>query len=222
MHILHALIHSFQSCYDKFHDINGNTTHGVAITVREVVNLPNQFVSDIKSLRLKRKYVDKITSAWSSHKLCQENIELNEAVKGNLTKAVNRQSKRLLSDSVNNEEAYQEGQQHPSFKRTILEPINHNSNERIKKPTSQLASKLAAESYKQMIDNFELGDICIVEQCYILLGTKPEHNSLLLSALLNLVNFEAPVSIFIFRLRLLYSSLQFYQLSFLVKARFYF
>lgn len=72
------------------------------------------------------------------------------------------------------------------------EPINHNSNERIKKPTSQLASKLAAESYKQMIDNFELGDICIVEQCYILLGTKPEHNSLLLSALQNLVNFEAP------------------------------
>jgi len=175
-----------------FHDINGNTTHGVAITVREVVNLPNQFVSDIKSLRLKRKYVDKITSAWSSHKLCQENIELNEAVKGTLTKAVTRWSKRLSSDSVINEEAYQEGQQHPSFKKTMLEPINHNSNERIKKPTSQLASKLAAESYKQMIDNFELGDICIVEQCYILLGTKPEHNSLLLSALQNLVNFEAP------------------------------
>ena len=44
-----------------------------------------------------------------------------------------------------------------------------------------------------MTENFELDDACIVEQCYVLLGIKPDQNSLLISALQCLVDFEEPV-----------------------------
>lgn len=41
-----------------------------------------------------------------------------------------------------------------------------------------------------MIENYKLGDVLIVEKCYVLLGTQPDNHSLLFSGLHNLIKHE--------------------------------
>ena len=45
-----------------------------------------------------------------------------------------------------------------------------------------------------MIENNKLGDVLIVEKCYVLLGTQPDNHSLLFSGLHNLIKYEDEVS----------------------------
>jgi len=49
------------------------------------------------------------------------------------------------------------------------------------------ALKQAKESYETMIENEKLGDICVVEKCFIFIGVNPAEQSLLLCALQQLV-----------------------------------
>ena len=175
----------------------------MSITVRELVNLPSQTVQNIKQLRLERKYASKISNSWKSHKVSREKLELNEREKNVLKKSVKKWSRRL-SDSCLDELEKSARLDLDKIRRQADNPVSVNESKILRHgkrsnflPTkpSPRASKLAAESYKVMIKNFEVGDACIVEQCYILLGTKPENSSLLISALQNLVDFEEAVSV---------------------------
>lgn len=52
------------------------------------------------------------------------------------------------------------------------------------------ALKQAKESYETMIENEKLGDVGVVEKCFIFIGVKPAEQSLLLCALQQLVQQE--------------------------------
>lgn len=165
-----------------FHDISGKPNYGVSITVREEMNLPSELFSEIKTLRLQRKVVTKIINTWRKHKLkastCQEILNPNSI-------------KRLVNTSINKWRLNK-----PDTDIKEIESKTDSSNEQNTLKTFQLtqvksrAKKLAAETYKTMTENFDVGDTCIVEQCYILLGIKPENNTLILTALQKLIDFE--------------------------------
>ena len=181
----------------KFHDLTGERTHAVSITVQEIVNLPSQLISDIKLLRFKKRSVDKILIAWRKYKLYQEK-KIFSGSRKKLLKSLSSLSSLSVRRSVvmtNTVESYVEDEE---------------------KKRSTLSLRLAAESHKQMALNNELGDVCIVEQCYILIDTKPESSSLLFSALQNLIIFEELVSILINQL------IFHFEVIFLTFACFYF
>ena len=46
-----------------------------------------------------------------------------------------------------------------------------------------------------MIDSEKLGDVFIVERCYIRIGTKPESHSLLFGSLQQLIDMDRKVSV---------------------------
>jgi serine/threonine protein kinase/CRP-like cAMP-binding protein len=55
---------------------------------------------------------------------------------------------------------------------------------------SERVRRLAISAYQAMIDADKEGDICIVEKCYVLTGTRLQEQSLLFCALQNLINME--------------------------------
>ena len=59
------------------------------------------------------------------------------------------------------------------------------------------SKKLAKESFQAMIENEKLGDVVIIEACYMLVGTKKNVHSLLFRSLQQLIDHEREVS-FIF------------------------
>ena len=63
------------------------------------------------------------------------------------------------------------------------------------KPISHVARRLAAESFKFMNEADSGGDIIIIESCYVMIGTKPQEQSLVLSALQKVVDVEREVRI---------------------------
>lgn len=57
-----------------------------------------------------------------------------------------------------------------------------------KKQISCRALQLASESYKHVVENCDLGNIIIVEQCYLILGTDHKKHSLLIASLQQLID----------------------------------
>ena len=80
--------------------------------------------------------------------------------------------------------------------RSMIDKIANRGTNTVKKEhrMSKSAVKKATESYKTMIENEKLGDVCIVEKCFILIGTNPEEQSLMLFALKQLVELDRRVS----------------------------
>jgi len=52
------------------------------------------------------------------------------------------------------------------------------------------AREKAAESYRSMIDAEQLGFVCLVEKCYVIVGVQEQEQTILLSALQKLVDYE--------------------------------
>ena len=71
------------------------------------------------------------------------------------------------------------------------------STAQLDKKISLRAKRLAAEAYKVMNDYDKGGDICIIEKCYIMIGTQLHEQSLVLSALQKFVDVEREVIFFI-------------------------
>ena len=63
----------------------------------------------------------------------------------------------------------------------------------IPKKFSSRVLKLASESYQVMLDNAIEGDVCIIEECYIIVGIEPSADSLIFSGLQSLVDSERKV-----------------------------
>ena len=64
----------------------------------------------------------------------------------------------------------------------------HSSKE--KKPLSEWATEKGKEAYAAMIKADGLGDVAIVEQCYVMIGGRADDQSILQNALQQLVNYE--------------------------------
>lgn len=62
------------------------------------------------------------------------------------------------------------------------------------KKLTKRSQELASESYQTMLKNYEEGEVCIMEQCYIIFGSEPNRHSLIFSALQSLVDSEREVS----------------------------
>ena len=277
----------------QFQNITGDPTYGVSITVREVVNLSNECVSELKELRRKQKVIDRIVANYRTRKAKEqeEKLEKNSILNSNVVKTIRRNSMMAMRYPRRNPEVMQKcsfntpndndvtHKRHSEALKTLSEsfrvdrtlqgkdwimaldekrphsdldisisekqnqlpemiknqmfeftPIDDlmnggnakkvpqknakdekngrhievknkiNKNERMKAPIMQFllpkskVQKQALESHRTMVENFKISDVCIVEQCYILLGTKPEDSSLLLSALESLIQFEEGVS----------------------------
>ena len=59
-----------------------------------------------------------------------------------------------------------------------------------KKPLSDWAKEKGKEAYAAMIKADDLGDVAIVEQCYVMIGGRADDQSILHNALQQLVNYE--------------------------------
>ena len=59
-----------------------------------------------------------------------------------------------------------------------------------KKPLSEWAKEKGREAYAAMITADNLGDVAIVEQCYVMIGGRADDQSILHNALQQLVNYE--------------------------------
>ena len=61
-------------------------------------------------------------------------------------------------------------------------------------PVSDEVRRLAVESYQEMLKNDSYGDACLVQKCYIMIGTRPEEQSLIFCALQQIIDLEREVS----------------------------
>jgi len=62
------------------------------------------------------------------------------------------------------------------------------------KSISDKVRRLAVESYQEMLKNNVYGDACLVQKCYIMIGTRPEEQSLIFCALQQIIDLEREVS----------------------------
>ena len=62
------------------------------------------------------------------------------------------------------------------------------------KQVSQKAKQLAAEAYKFMVEADRQGEVCIVEKCYVMIGTRLKEQSLILNGLQKFIDVEREVS----------------------------
>lgn len=72
-------------------------------------------------------------------------------------------------------------------RKTLIQPVETN-------PVSDSVRRLAAESYQEMVKNDTYGDTCLVQKCYVMIGTRPAEQSLIFCALQQIVDLEREVS----------------------------
>lgn len=64
---------------------------------------------------------------------------------------------------------------------------------------SEQARRMGIAAYQAMIDSDKEGDMCIVEKCYIIMGTRLADQSVVFYALQNLIDMERKVSVSSFK-----------------------
>ena len=196
-----------------FHDHLGDASFGISITTKEEIILPNlsllllqrsKIRAANKILRCWRKYYPfknkrKTHSRKKLHSLAgffdnlkhQHNLNLNNSqevalpigssnrfqVSGNDSGMLSTISRLTSTPSVSEETI---SVKHCDYLSVLSRKIS----------CSEESKRLAKESYRKMIENFELGYMCVVEKCYIIVGTNPENNSLLFRGLKQLVDYE--------------------------------
>ena len=72
-------------------------------------------------------------------------------------------------------------------RKTLIQPVE-------RPPVSDEVRRLAVESYQEMLTNNTYGDACLVQKCYIMIGTRPEEQSLIFCALQQIIDLEREVS----------------------------
>lgn len=72
-------------------------------------------------------------------------------------------------------------------RKTLIQPVETKS-------VSDKVRRLAVESYQEMLKNNVYGDACLVQKCYIMIGTRPEEQSLIFCALQQIIDLEREVS----------------------------
>lgn len=75
---------------------------------------------------------------------------------------------------------------HRQQRKTVIQPVERT-------PISEEVRRLAVESYQEMLKNDTYGDACLVQKCYIMIGTRPEEQSLIFCALQQIIDLEREV-----------------------------
>jgi len=163
-------------CYQLhvFTDEAGNLSHGVAITTREVLSSTDktngELVSILSRCRAKVVGARKIASFWRKY----------------------ADRKRRHSKTLNTPNFWEKKGKHWQGlfgKKNKGEAINEDK--KLKQGSaSKTAIRLAKESFDEMNACARVGEVCIVEKSYVLLGTKPEEQSLLFAAMQQMVDME--------------------------------
>jgi len=159
-----------------FTDVGGTLSHGCAITIREVINSSDapEITSILHHQRKLRRSARFVAEWWIKRKR-HHSLQPSFVKKRNswfgLRKSLRRNaSKNSIDDSVEEEECNDTP------------------------PLPSHIQLLAQSSHKAMIDAEKEGDVCIIEKCYVLTGTRLLDQSLLFHALQNVINMERYVN----------------------------
>jgi len=205
-------LHAFTNEY-------GDRQYGVSITIREEIYVGdeqalNAILSYFRIVRRKRRAA-RIISQWWYEYLKNRYQSKTESDEQSLpTKSQRQKNGSFLRRAISwkDEESSYHKPLHlidrvkDSLKRRNLPETKSKSESDLNKPSPQKksegsatqpdkiislrAKRLAAEAYRVMNDNTRAGDVCIIEICYVMLGTKLHEQSLVLSALQKFVDVE--------------------------------
>ena len=177
-----------------FTDVGGLKTYGISITVKETLEISPDLSVQYKLLKKKRKAVALISDWW---------LEIQYRIKSQSMKGGIGSSRLSLHGPMGITDLTTMRKNsfiaiHAMVKQSNLREKRllrrKNKSKSYEKNIAPIASvsaiRKAAVSYRNMIQNDDKGDICIVEKCYALIGTKLDEHSLLFNALQCLVDSE--------------------------------
>ena len=170
-----------------FTDESGKARYGLSIIIREEVT--HTCIDTLRNLRLRRKAAVMICKFFKRFK---KNPLRSKNMKGSVGKSF-AYSIRTFSDSVKHRS--EDSTQHRTNSLTSVEATS-NAGSSYMYHTSSVRNK-AKESYSEMLRNDRLGDMCILEKCFVFIGTKLDEQCLLLCALKQLADYERMVRFFI-------------------------
>jgi len=193
-------LHAFTNGY-------GDRRYGVSITIQEEIfcgddKALHEVLSYLRICRKKRRAARIITEWWFKYSEIQK--AASEKARLNFLRTRSDPSSLNLIDKINsfrkdNSLIGRSKSTPNAFERFSLQEKEIENFTTI--PTKQIslhAKRLAAEAYKVMNDDDRGGDVCIIETCYVMVGTKLHEQSLVLSALQKLVDVEREVILLVY------------------------
>lgn len=196
-----------------FTNASGGRSYGVAITIKEEIYSTDDEELDtilhfLKRCQIRRRAARKIREWWLN--ICQTRTKSsehfdhqNDEKKNFFSRAIHfaERKHKNTNSTVNIAEKIQKtlmrSQSH------AVESHHDEAEEKFRKSwsfddakspeariISPVAKRLAAEAFKFMNEADIGGDVCIIEHCYIMMGTKPEEQSLMLAALQKVIDVE--------------------------------
>lgn len=178
-----------------FTDESGAEKCGLSVTIREEVS--NVCITMLKDLRQTRKSAATIRNFYKNYiqKLPQElKRSKKHSKKGTVGSSLIASSIRRLSDPVSDRldgsRSNKRRNSATSIEATTPKPVVSDNDFTFHK--SSVRNK-AKDSYRCMLRNERLGETCIVEKCFVFVGTKGDEQSLMLCALKHLVDHERMV-----------------------------
>jgi len=186
-------IHVFTNAY-------GQKCHGLSISIRQELNNVN--MQKIILIRKQRRAIRVISHFWLRYLNMKDSIISTDSNKFFAFKRTTSIFQTLMSsiesrhssrtatffDEFNEKDINIMLQSQSSI---ITSPEDDDKYQRVKKKyISKKARLQAIESYQTMLENERIGQVCIVEKCYILTGIDSKHHSLLFLALQQLIDLE--------------------------------
>ena len=145
-----------------------------------------KIVNWLKAFCLRRRHRDRPSDRRDSSRSSLTSSLANLSHKFSSRFAYHESSLQSLDfESLSDEDSYHSDDENNAF-------IDFSEKGRM----TEQSKMLAKESFETMVENEKLGDVLIVEACYILVGTKQEVHSLLFRSLKQLIDIEREVSTF--------------------------
>jgi len=189
-----------------FTDASGSLSHGVAINTREVLsditNISATNISDDTNINNKSKNKMELLDLISALRRCRRKAAAARTI-ARYWHAYRTKKRDKLSSHSNASPKFWEkkgkhhwqglfsgknGGAHNKHKVGSI-PEEGELKSKISSSSTTAVIRQAREAYKLMTESQE-DEVCIVEKSYILLGTRPEEQSLLFAAMQNMVDME--------------------------------
>jgi cGMP-dependent protein kinase len=186
-----------------FTDVAGSLSHGCAITIKEELksNDAHEVLLAFSLQRKMRRSAKILARWWIKQNMQRKSRPKPKIMRQKAHSMVERASSFMVGRNASSErkltmtasEIRKNNIRASSFGDLAADSDNDTSddsgvNERTALP--ERVRRLGLSAYQAMIDADKEGDICIVEKCYVLTGTKLQEQSLLFCALQNLINME--------------------------------
>jgi len=156
----------------RFTDESGSTIHGLSITTQEVVSIPN--LEKLKQRREERRSARLLARVWREYVFRKANRGIKKKFIGFFRNVKTQLHHEMSFNSFDDE----------------YEPYEENSSSY---GISHYVTQQASLSYSTMVENKKLGEICIVESCYVFTGVKDKNLSLIFLALKKSIDSERDI-----------------------------